>query len=312
MLDKSLLGEDLFFEKLSDLGDLEIYDMTSKEELPDRIRDAEILVLNKIRIDEKAFSYMEKIKLICVFATGYDNIDLAIARKRGVAVCNVPAYSTDSVMLFTVSTVLNLISHLSEYAEFVTTGRYTAAGKANSLYPTFHEIGGLTWGIVGYGNIGKRVATVAKALGARVIVNKVTPTDSVECVDIDTLCKESDIITLHCPLNDSTRSLISRERLSLMKKTAILVNEARGAVVDEKAVADAVINGDIAAFGCDVYSVEPFGEDHPYSALLGMKNVCLTPHAAWAAFEARERCLNVIYENIKAFKSDKIKNRVDI
>ena len=171
---------------------------------------------------------------------------------------------------------------------------------------------GKTWGIVGFGNIGKAVARVAESFGMRVIVNKRTPIDEYKCVDIDTLCRESDIISLHCPLNDESRNLINEKRLSMMKKSVVLVNEARGAVVDEKAVADAIKNGTIAAFGCDVYSFEPFSKEHPYTEIMNLQNVILTPHAAWGAYEARERCVNTIAKNIKSFLESKTLNRVDI
>jgi glycerate dehydrogenase len=169
----------------------------------------------------------------------------------------------------------------------------------------------LTWGIVGYGNIGKAVAKVAAAFGANILVNKRTRTADVPCVDIDELCKESDIISLHCPLTESTRGLIDARAISLMKKSAVLVNEARGAVVDEKAVRDAVKNGKISGFGCEVYSTEPDPKDHPYNDIAGRKNVILTPHVAWGAYEARVRCLKIIIENIKSYYSGARLNRVD-
>lgn len=311
VLDRASLGTDTPFDVLHQFGEVEIFDSTAREELIGRTKESSVIIINKIKITDEVLSQLPKLKLICVFATGYDNVDLASARKYGVGVCNVPAYSTDSVTLFTVSTVLSLVSHLAEFNDFVCSGGYTAAGIPNRLTPVFHEMRDLTWGIVGYGNIGKSVANVARAFGARVIACKRTPTDEVECVDIDTLCKESDIITLHCPLNDTTRSIINEKRLSLMKKSTVLVNEARGAVVDEGAVANAVLSGKIAAYGCDVYSVEPFGKDHPYNKIMHMPNVILTPHAAWGAYEARVRCINVIANNISSFLSGNLLNRVD-
>ena len=246
-----------------------------------------------------------------MFATGFDNIDISAARERGVAVCNVPGYSTESVALFTVSKVLALATHLREYSEFVRSGEYTASGVPNRLVPVYHELCGLTWGIVGYGAIGRAVGRIAGALGANVIVNKRTPVSDAECVGIEELCQRSDIITLHCPLNDGTREIINEKTLSMMKKSAILVNEARGAVVCERAVTDAVKAGRIAGFGCDVYSKEPFGKEHPYNEILDCDNVVFTPHAAWGAYEARVRCIIIILDNIKAFLDGKISNRVD-
>ena len=312
VLDRASMGCDLDFSVLSQFGEVEVYDSTSPHEVIDRSNGAAVLVFNKIKITEEVIKASEELKLLCVFATGYDNIDISAAKKYGVAACNVPAYSTDSVTLCTVANVLSLFTHLSEYNEHVSSGRYTNEGKPNALTPVYHELREKTWGIIGYGNIGKSVASVARAFGAKVIVNKRTPCEDAVCVDIDTLCRESDIITVHCPLNEGTKGLISKERISVMKKNVVIVNEARGAVIDEEAIADAILSGKIAAFGSDVFSVEPFDKNHPMARIMGLKNVCLTPHCAWGAFEARERCLNVICSNISAFIMGKIQNRVDI
>ena len=209
------------------------------------------------------------------------------------------------------ATALSLLTHLREHNDFVRSGEYTRSGIANRLTPVYHEMRGMTWGIVGCGNIGSAVAKVAEALGARVIVNKRTPSDAFTCVDIDTLCRDSDVISIHCPLNDGTRGLINRDRLALMKKSAIIVNEARGAVVDEGAVAEFILEGRISGYGSDVYSVEPFGTDHPFDKIKDHHAVLLTPHAAWGAFEARARCMDIICDNIRSFEEGKIKNRVD-
>ena len=312
VLDRAALGEDTPLDVLYQLGDVEVFDRTSPEELSARCDDADVIVINKIKVTGDVIRSSSSLKLICVFATGYDNIDIATARECGVAVCNVPGYSTDSVALFTMATTLSLLTRLNEYRACVASGEYTASGVPNKLTPVYHELAGKTWGIVGYGNIGSAVARAAEAMGAHIIVNKRTPVDGCRCVDIDTLCKESDIITLHCPLNDATRELINEERIGLMKPGVILVNEARGAVVSETAVAQAVESGKIAAFGCDVYSTEPFPSDHPSNNIKSLPNVILTPHAAWGAYEARARCMGIIAENIGAFVDGKIKNRVDI
>lgn len=312
VLDRMSLGEDTPLSVLDKFGETIIYDSTSAEELVDHVADSDVIVLNKVKITAQAIRSAQNLKLICVFATGYDNIDVAVARECGVAVCNVPGYSTDSVALFTMATTLALYTHLKEYSGYVMDGSYTASGVANKLTPVYHEMSGKTWGIIGYGNIGRAVGKIAESMGARVIVNKRTPIDCCECVDIETLCRESDIITVHCPLNDGTRGLINSKTIALMKPDVVLVNEARGAVLCEEDVATAIENGRIAAFGCDVYSAEPFGEEHPYNSIKDLKNVILTPHAAWGAYEARARCISIIADNIDAFFSGKIKNRVDI
>lgn len=311
VLDRASLGMDTPLGVLKKLGEVEIYDNTVGGDILERCIDADIVVINKVKITREVLESSNTLKLICIFATGYDNVDIVAAREMGIAVCNVPGYSTDSVALVTLATTLALLMHLPTYSQFVKSGEYTKSGVPNRLTPVYHEIRGKTWGIIGYGNIGKAVGEVAKALGARLIVSKKTPDLSAECVDIDKLCCESDIITVHCPLNDETRNLIDKNRIALMKDGVILVNEARGAVLNESDVADAVISGKIGAFGCDVYSVEPFSESHPYNKIMGLENVILTPHAAWGAYESRERCINIIADNISAFIDGKIKNRVD-
>lgn len=311
VLDRDSLGLDTPLDGLSAIGEVEVYDRTSTEQIEERVADAEIIILNKVKITEDVFAVAKKLKLICIFATGYDNIDLSAARKYGVGVCNVPGYSTDSVALFTLATVLSLYTHLGEYNEYVRSGDYSASGVPNKLTPVYHEIKGKTWGIIGLGNIGRAVAKVAEALGAKVIANKRTPVEDYKCVDIDTLCRESDIITVHCPLNDGTRNIISKNRIALMKRSVVIVNEARGAVINECDIAQAIKKGMIGAFGSDVYSQEPFGVDHPFYEIKDYCNVLFTPHAAWGSYESRVRCINVICDNISSFLSGERLNRVD-
>ena len=311
VLDRASLGDDTPLEVLNQFGEVEIYDSTEPEIVVKRCADADVVVLNKVKITREVIESSESLKLICIFATGYDNVDIAAARAHDVAVCNVPGYSTESVALFTATTVLALFTHLMEYNEFVTSGEYTKAGLPNRLTPVYHELCGKVWGIIGYGNIGRAVARIAEAFGASVITYTRTPRDGVECVDIDTLCRQSDIITIHCPLNDGTKELINSERIAMMKNEVIIVNEARGAVVSERDISDAIKNGRIGAYGCDVYSKEPMSENHPYTEIMSMKNVLLTPHAAWGSYESRVRCINIVSENIKAFIDGKILNRVD-
>lgn len=311
VLDRKTMGEDISLASFERYGELEIYDITPTELLAERVRDSEVIILNKAKITADVISAAKNLKLICEFATGYDNIDLDGARRAGVAVCNVPGYSTDSVTLYTIATVTALAAKLVTYRNAVNSGEYTAAGSPNKISPTFCDLRGKTWGIIGYGNIGRSVGRVAEAFGAKIIVNKRTPVDGVECVDLDTLCRESDIITIHCPLTDATRGIIDARRLSLMKNSVILVNEARGAVLDEAAVAEAVSNGEIGSFGCDVYSQEPLTADHPYNKIKHLDNVILTPHSAWASFEARTRCVEIISNNIASFIKGNRLNRVD-
>ena len=312
VLDRAAMGLDTPFAPLYELGEVITYDYTNKAELAERICDADIIVVNKIKITREVMLSAKKLRLICLFATGYDNVDVFAASELGIAVCNVPGYSTDSVAQITVATVLSLVSRLPVYSGYVKSGEYSASGRANMLEPTYHEIRGMTWGIIGYGNIGRAVGRVAEALGARVIVNKRTPDPEAENADIDRLCAESDIITIHCPLNEQTRGLIEKERISIMKRGVVIVNTARGAVTNENDVADAVLEGKIGAFGSDVYSDEPMTTEHPFNKIKSLQNVILTPHMAWGAYEARARCVDIISENISNFIDGKIKNRVEI
>lgn len=311
VLDRASLGMDTPLEALSRFGEVEIFDSTLPELVADRAAASDVIIINKVKITREVLVAAPRLRLVCVFATGYDNVDVEAARELGVAVCNVPGYSTDSVALFTVATALTLYSHLGEYNDYVKSGEYTESGVPNRLVPVYHELAGKTWGIIGYGNIGRAVGRVAEAFGARVIACKRTPIDEVKCIDINTLCRESDIITIHCPLNDGTRGIINKERIALMKPSVVIVNEARGAVVCEADIAEAIETGRVAAFGCDVYSTEPFGKDHPYARIMNRKNVLLTPHAAWGAYEARARCISIIADNIQSFLEGKILNRVD-
>ncbi|MBR4296004.1 MAG: hydroxyacid dehydrogenase [Clostridia bacterium] len=311
VLDSASIGDDIDFSVFERFGTVKVYLSTTPEEFKKRAANADIIIQNKYKLNSESLKYAPSLKLVCEAATGFDNIDLEYCRSHGIAVTNVPGYSTECVAQLTFAMALNIIMHLPEYTSFVSNGSYTASGIANRLTPQFNELSGKTWGIVGLGNIGKKVAQIAKAFGCKVIACKRTPDENYDCTDIDTLCQKSDIISIHTPLNDSTRSLIGEKQIGIMKKSAILLNLARGAVVDEEAVASAVLDGRIAGFGCDVYSVEPFPTEHPYTKLLSLPNVCLTPHIAWGAYETRVRLVGEMAENISAFTVNKRHNRVD-
>lgn len=311
-LDALTLGEDIDLRSFSELGDVKIYGSSNDSEVMERTLDCDVVITNKIKLGEHNLNSAKDLKLICVTATGFDNIDVEYARARGIGVCNVVGYSSSNVAQITVGFVLSLINKSEEYRNSVRSGVYSNGNSANILSPTYHEIEGRKWGIVGYGNIGKRVARIAEALGCEVLVNKRQKVDEYKCVDIETICRECDIITLHTPLNDGTRNLIDGEKIKLMKEEVILVNVARGAVMDERAVAEAVKSGRIAGFACDVYSAEPFSESHPYYGIKDENNVILTPHMAWGSYEARVRLLSEVRKNIECFFDGKIRNRIDI
>jgi glycerate dehydrogenase len=310
VLDAATLGNDVTFEKWDALGELEVYKTSPANEVVNRLKSSDVAILNKVKITKEILFALPKLKLICVAATGYDNIDLDACRERGVALCNVKGYSTHSVAQVTLSLVLALMTHIPEYSYAVKSGEYTKSGIQNKLTPVFHELYGKTFGVVGLGNIGKQVAKVAEAFGCRVLCFKRTPDPEYNCTDLETLLKESDIVTLHLPLNDQTKNIIDKNALSLMKKSAILINAARGAVTDEVAVADAIKNGIIGGFATDVYSVEPMEESNPLQQIKDFPNVILTPHMAWGAYESRLRCIDEIAQNITAFSKGEKRNRI--
>ena len=309
-LDAATVGADLDLSLFAKYGDFTAYGGTGAEDFESRTHDCDVLILNKLKLGAHNLPACKKLKLICVTATGYDNIDLNYCREHGIAVCNVVGYSTQNVAQITLSMALSLISCLKTYDNAVADGTYSRGRTANILTPVYHEIYGKTWGIVGYGNIGRQVGKVAEALGCRVIVYKRNPVEDAECVDLDTLCRESDIISVHTPLNDESRGLISRKRIALMKKDAIVINVARGAVVDEQALTDAIKGNRIGGLGVDVYSTEPMPQDHPYMTVAGRDNVIFTPHMAWGSYEARVRCCEEICLNIEAFLKDEKRCRV--
>ena len=311
VLDAATLGADTDLSPLRELGAVTVWDNTLPEQIASRIENADVIVSNKMRLTESVLRDAKKLKLICLSATGYDCVDTAYCAANGIGVCNVPGYSTQSVAQLTVAMVLELTNHLSAYRDYVHSGAYTRSGVANLLTPVWHELYGKTWGIVGGGNIGRQVAKIADAFGCRVLICRRKSDEIYETADLDTLCALADIISVHVPLNDETRGMIGAQQIGLMKENAIVVNVARGAVTDEAALAAAVKQGGIGGLGVDVYSTEPFGEDHPFSSILDMPNVCLTPHTAWGAIETRNRCMDMVAENISAFCQGKWKNRVE-
>lgn len=310
ILDCGTLGSDTDLSPLRSLGKTNEYATTSPEQVTERIIDADVAVVNKIKLNQKNLKPCKKLKLICVSATGFDNIDTEYCKANNIALCNVPGYSTESVAQITLAMVLSLASHLTEYRNFVHSGKYTDSGVANKVTPVFHEISTMTWGVVGGGGIGSRVAEAAEGLGCRVLMCRRKKEGKYEQASIDEICEKSDIISLHIPLDSSTKNLISRERIAKMKNDVIFVNVSRGAVTDEAALADAIESGKIGGLGIDVYSSEPFEKTHPFYRILDRENVCLTPHMAWGAREARNRCISEISKNIKSFFSGENRNRI--
>ena len=301
ILDYKTLGDDLDLSGAEKFGNVIKYPTSTQNEAKERVKEADIIIVNKVKMVEDVVKNAPNLKLICETATGYDNIDIAYCKSRGIRVANTPAYSTSCVAQVTISMACSLITHLNEYRSFVHNGGYQNSISANMLEPVYHELEGLTWGIIGFGNIGRKVATVAEALGCKILVNKRTPVSDFTCVDLETILKKSDIISIHCPLSNETRGMIGKEQLANMKKDAIIINVARGAIWDEAAVAEAISSGTIGGMACDVFSVEPLPKEHPFNNILDKENVILTPHMAWGSYESRTRCFNTVLSNIEAY-----------
>ena len=309
--DAATLGTDLDLSHLNTLGEVEIHPLTAPQQMCTRFAGADVAIVNKLRMNRDTLGEHPTLKMIAECATGFDNIDLDYCREKGIAVANVKGYSTHSVAQVTLSMVLSLATHLSDFRACVASGNYTQVGIANRLEPVFHELCGKTWGIVGAGNIGGQVARVARALGCHVIGFSRTKKEDIEQVSLDDLSRRADVISVHLPLSDETRGILGKREIALMKRDVILVNVARGAVTDEQALADAVLQERIGGLGVDVYSVEPFPESHPFYPIRNHPRVCFTPHMAWGAKEARERCLSEVAQNIKAFLAGERRNRID-
>lgn len=310
ILDASTLGNDLDLSIFRKYGEVCVFPTTATCDVEKNIGDSDVIVINKVKVNGDNLKNASNLKIILEMATGFDNIDLEYCKSRGIAVCNVVGYSTMSVSQITVSMALSLISNMNSFSRTCVDGTYSNGKVANILTPTYHDIAGKTWGIVGYGNIGKQVARVAEALGCKIIAYKRTPVDTVECVDIDTLCENADIISIHTPLNDGTRNLISADRIAKMKKNAIVINVARGAVCDEEALAEAILKEKIYGLGVDVYTEEPFKASHQYTKIAGLDNVILTPHMAWGSYESRVKCRDEAILNLDSFIKGERRNRL--
>jgi len=304
LLDAGTMGEDMEFSAIKRLGECVIYHNTAKEDIQGRIKDADIIVTNKVVLNADILSSAKNLKLICVFAVGYNNIDIEYCREHNIRVRNVPGYCTESVCQHTFALLFALIENVRYYDDFVKSGAYSKSGLANHLGKPFFEIAGKKWGIIGMGAIGRAVAKSASSFGAQVSyssISGVSREEEYENVPLERLLKESDILTIHAPLNEKTTGLIGEKELSMMKETAFIVNVGRGAIIDEKALIRAIDEGIIAGAALDVYSVEPPKENAPVVSPKNQERIIYSPHIAWASVEARRRCISMTAENIEAF-----------
>jgi len=314
VLERNSVGTDIPVD-YSALGEVTYYPNTvTVDEVRERIAEADIVVSNKAPMREAALKDAPNVKLICEFATGYDNVDIAYCKERGIKVANVVDYSTDMVAQHTFTLALALLQKLFHYDQYVKSGAYAAQDRFSNFDIPFYELAGKTWGIVGMGNIGKKVAKIAEAFGCKVIFHSITGKSTCrdyEQVDKETLLAESDFLSLHCPLSDLSRGFIGEEELKKMKKSAILINVARGPVVNNGALYNALITGEIAAAGLDVLEKEPIELSNPLSLLKDSNQIIITPHLAWASVEARTRCVDETAKNIEAFLRGEDRNIVN-
>ena len=303
-LDAATIGEDISLDPISSLGELTCWPNSTPQQARERVKEAEILIINKIKVDSGLLDAAPHLKLICEAATGVNNIDLASAAERNIPVRNVAGYSTESVVQLTFTHILSLLCRAPYYDSRVKSGEYSRSGLFTDVTAPFPELSGKRMGIVGMGNIGTRVAQVASAFGMRVSYFSTSGTShctEYPSVDIDTLLRESDVVSIHAPLNSTTRGLIDADRLNLMKRSAILVNMGRGGIVDEAALAGAIDEGTIAGAGLDVFAVEPLPQDSPLLHVAHPERLSLAPHIGWASVEARRRLVDGIAENIRSY-----------
>ncbi|MCD7770824.1 MAG: D-2-hydroxyacid dehydrogenase [Oscillospiraceae bacterium] len=294
---------DVSLEPLTSLAETTVYGYTEPDKIATNIGDAEIVLTNKCRITEEVFEACPNLGFIGLFATGYNNIDIESARKHRCVVANVPGYSSDAVAQHTFALILNYFSKIHEYNSYVQSGGWCKSKLFTHFDIPLNELSGKTIGIIGYGAIGKSVAKIALAFNMNVLVYTRTGSSNT----LDEVLKSSDIVTLHCPLNDGTKELINSETLSMMKPTALLVNTSRGGVINENDLADALKTGKIAFAAIDVLTEEPVSTDCP---LLGLQNCVITPHVAWAPIETRVRLIGLVADNIKAYLSGNPTNNV--
>ena len=303
-LDAKTIGDDIDLSGFDALGEVTRYDFTTPEEAPERVKDADVLIINKVPVNEQTIHTAAHLKLVCVTATGTNNLDKEYLKKRGIAWRNVAGYSTESVTQHTFALLFYLLEKIRYYDDYVKDEKYINDTVFTHFAEHFNEVNGKTWGIIGLGTIGRRVADIAKAFGARVIYYSASGSpaqEGYEQVDFETLLTTSDIVSVHAPLNEYTKDLMDREAFAKMKKTAIFLNLGRGPIVVEQDLYEALETGEIAAAGLDVLCEEPMSETNPLAKIKDSKKLIITPHIAWASVEARNRLMQIIAGQIREF-----------
>ena len=305
MLDRNSIGFDIDVTLFEKLGDFTYHNTTDTAASKELIKDAEVVIFNKTKMNEEMLCDAPNVKLLCVTATGFDNIDLEYAKSRGIAACNIKDYSTPAVVQHTFALALSVLEKIRYYDDYVKSGAYSEQLGFSHFEKTYFELQGKTWGIIGLGNIGRRVADIAKAFGANVIYYSTTGQNNQEGytrVDFETLLSTSDIVSVHAPLTEATEGLMNKDAFAKMKPNAIFLNLGRGAIVVEQDLVDALNNHQIAAAGLDVLSVEPMSPDNPLISIKDSKRLFITPHIAWASVEARTNLMNIILGQIKEWE----------
>lgn len=303
-LDKKTIGDDMDFAQFHELGEIVEYDFTSPEEVPARVADADVVIVNKVPVNAQTIHTAQKLKLVCVTATGTNNLDKDYLAERGIEWRNAAGYSTESVAQHTFAMLFYLMEHLRYYDDYVKEGHYVNDVMFTHFAKTFCQLTGKTWGIIGLGAIGRRVAEIARLFGAEILYYSASgaPEQSGYLqVDFDTLLRKSDIVSVHAPLNTYTEGLMNAYAFSVMQPHAIFLNLGRGPIVVEKALADALNAGKIAAAGLDVLCQEPMSPDSPLLGVQDKSRLLITPHIAWASLEARTNLMNIVARQIKEF-----------
>lgn len=315
LLERNSLGPDIDVSCYEKLGVVKMYPVSDVNNTPERIQDADIIIVNKVPMNEKTLKDANSVKLICVTATGVDNIDFTYTNQRGIVVTNVKDYCTAAVAQHTFAMAFYLIEHLRHYDDYVKTGVYANQPRFSNFDLPFFELSGKTWGIIGMGNIGRNVAQIAKSFGCNVIFYSAsgqnTSTDY-ERVEFDDLLAKSDVISIHSPLTDRTKNLIDLDAMKKMKRSAVLINVARGPIVNDEDLYTALTENIIAAAGLDVLGKEPISKENPLGSFMDSNKLLITPHLAWASTEARIRLVDEIFRNASAFLNGEERNVVNL
>lgn len=314
VLDALTVGKDIDMKVLKECGELMIYDLTAPEEVAERVKDVDVIITNKVLLNESNLGAAEHLKMIALLATGYNNIDLEYAKKKGIAVANVAGYSTESVAQHTFAMILYLGEHLRQYDEYVKSKEYADHEMFTYIAWPYHQLYGKKLGIIGMGEIGKAVARIGSAFGMQVCYystsGKNNSASTYERVSLEQLLKESDIVSIHAPYNENTHHLITYNEIKQMKSSALLINVGRGRIVVEEDLAQALNEDEIAGAALDVLEKEPIDHDNALFKVKDKSKLLVTPHIAWASVEARNVLMQEVIKNIQAFKQGQVRNRI--